>query len=130
MNKIIRSFKDLRVYNDSYTTMIQIHKSLLNKLPNFEKYDLVRQLSRSSKAIPRLIAEGYGKRQQRLGFQKYLYDAIGETHESMASLEQCRDIYNVDSLLVNKLIEDYDKISRQLYCLKIAWDRSKKKKYG
>ena len=35
---------------------------IVPKLPDSEKYDLKDQLARSSKAIPRLIAEGYAKR--------------------------------------------------------------------
>jgi four helix bundle protein len=33
---------------------------IVPNLPESEKFDLKKQLSSSSKAIPRLIAEGYG----------------------------------------------------------------------
>lgn len=58
-----------------------------------KRYDLKSQLLRSSKAIPRLIAEGFAKRHQRYGFQKYLYDAAGECNETNVSLSHCRDLY-------------------------------------
>ncbi len=66
--KSIRSFRDLEVYQNSYKAMLLVMKEIIPKLPNSEKYDLKDQLSRSCKAIPRLIAEGYAKRHQRLGF--------------------------------------------------------------
>lgn len=66
----IRSFKDLIVYQNSYKAMLLVMKELLPLLPESEKYDLKSQLSRSSKAIPRLIAEGCAKRHQHAGFQK------------------------------------------------------------
>ena len=73
--------------------MLLVMKEIVPKLPNSEKYDLKDQLSRSCKAIPRLIAEGYAKKHQKSGFQKYLDDAMGECNETIVSLEQCRDLY-------------------------------------
>ncbi len=55
-------------------------KKVLPRLPPEEKYDLRDQLSRSSKAVPRLIAEGYAKRHQKYGFHKYLDDAMAESN--------------------------------------------------
>jgi len=62
-------------------------------------------------------AEGYAKRHQKHGFQKYLDDAMGECNETIVGLEQCRDLYgtNVDKELCGQLIDLYDKSGRQLY---------------
>ena len=68
-NSPIKSYKDLDVYKRSYSNCIKIFKEILTKLPSEEKFDLKDQLRRSSKAIPRLIAEGYAKRHQYKGFQ-------------------------------------------------------------
>jgi len=51
--------------------MLEIARVILPKLPQSEKFDLRDQLSRSSKAPPRLIAEGFAKKHQKAGFQKY-----------------------------------------------------------
>ena len=99
---------------------------IIPKLPGSEKYDLKDQLSRSCKAVPRLIAEGYAKRHQKFGFQKYLDDARGESNETLVSLEQVKDIYNINPDLCIRLIDTYDKISRQLYNLAKAWSNLKK----
>src|SRR5687768_6964989 len=102
-NKPITSFRDLQVYQNTYTAMLDVVNNVLQKLPESEKYDLKDQLSRSSKAIPRLIAEGYAKRHQKMGFQKYLDDAMGESNETIVSLEQCRDIYFVSADIIDPL---------------------------
>ena len=125
--KRITSFRDLDVYQNTYKAMLLVVKEVLPKLPNSEKYDLRDQLSRSCKAIPRLIAEGYGKRHQKAGFQKYLDDAMGECNETIVSLEQCRDIYSIDKNLIAKLVDIYDKSGRQLYKLSIAWSKFKRR---
>jgi four helix bundle protein len=83
----IKSFRDLEVYQNSYQAMLVVMKEILPELPENEKYDLRDQLSRSCKAVPRLIAEGYGKRHQRAGFQKYIDDAMAECNEMVVSLE-------------------------------------------
>lgn len=124
--KSIRSFRDLDVFQGTYEAMLKVMKEILPKLPSAEKYDLVDQISRCCKAIPRLIAEGYGKRHQKAGFQKYLDDAMAECNEIIVSLEQCRDIYGVDSKLINNLVDIYDKSGRQLYNLAKAWTNFKR----
>ncbi len=125
--KPITSFRDLEVYQNTYKAMLIVMKEIISKLPDSEKYDLKDQLSRSCKAIPRLIAEGYAKRHQRAGFQKYLDDAMGECNETIVSLEQCRDIYEVDKSLIDRLVDVYDKSGRQLYRLSIAWANFKRR---
>jgi four helix bundle protein len=117
----IKSFRDLEIFQISYDLMLKIYKEIIPKLPDYEKYDLKSQLRRSCKAIPRLIAEGYSKRHQKLGFQKYLYDALAECNETIVSLDQCRDLYNINQVLANDIISLYDRTSRQIYKLAIVW---------
>jgi len=123
--KPIRSFRDLVVYQETYDLCIRVAKEVLPKLPAREKYDLVDQLSRSSKAIPRLIAEGYAKRHQKAGFQKYLDDAMAECNETIVSLEQCHDIFDLNKGLIDELVAAYDKSGRQIYRLAEAWTNFK-----
>lgn len=123
--KPIRSFHDLDVYQNTYEAMLAVFNHILPRLPKEEDYDLKDQLRRSSKAIPRLIAEGHSKRHQKKGFQKYLDDAMAESNETIVSLSQVRDLYYryVDSNTCNELIDTYDKASRQLYNLSLAWTK-------
>lgn len=122
----IRSFRDLEVYKNTYQSMLSVMKQVVPLLPSREKFDLTDQISRSCKAIPRLIAEGYAKRHQKMGFQKYLDDAMAECNETIVSLEQCRDIYNLDRGLIDPLVKLYDISSRQLYKLSMAWTSFKR----
>ncbi|MEE8397858.1 MAG: four helix bundle protein [Desulfobacterales bacterium] len=121
----IRSFHDRDVYRNSYDAMLTVFRQILPGLPKEEEYDLKDQLRRSSKAIPRLIAEGHAKRHQKKGFQKYLDDAMAESNETIVSISQARDLYpaRVDAKTYNDLIDIYDKTSRQLYRLSVAWSK-------
>lgn len=123
--KPIRSYQDLEVYQISYQAMLEVFKHVLPCLPTEEKYDLADQLRRSAKAIPRLIAEGHSKRHQKKGFQKYLDDAMTESNETTVSLTQAKDLYPslVDVQICERLMDVYDKISRQCYNLALAWNK-------
>jgi four helix bundle protein len=120
---VIKSYEDLEVYLNSYKAMLVVFREILPLLPKEEKYDLVDQLRRSSKAIPRLIAEGYSKRHQVKGFQKYLDDAHAESNETLVSLKQAGDLYLYGRKpdCFTELLDLYDKISRQLFKLAEAW---------
>lgn len=128
--KPIRSFRDLEVYQNTYKACVLVMKEIVPKLPFSEKYDLTDQLSRACKAIPRLIAEGYAKRHQKRGFQKYLDDAMAECNETQVCLDQVRDIYGklVDVKLCGQLLKIYDQSGRQLYRLAEAWINFKNRK--
>ena len=128
MKTKITSFRDLEVYQNSYLACIEVMTKIIPGIPDIERNDLKSQLRRSAKAIPRLIAEGYAKRHQKHGFQKYLDDAMGECNETIVGLEQCRDLYGefVNIQLCERLIDLYDKSGRQLYNLSCAWSRFKR----
>jgi four helix bundle protein len=128
--KRIVSFNDLEVYQNSYRGMLLVMKEIVPKLPQSERYDLKDQISRACKSIPRLIAEGYAKKHQKMGFQKYIDDAMAESNEMVVSLSQCRDIYPtyVDVKVCADLIDVYDKTGRQLYKLGKSWTLFKRQK--
>lgn len=125
LNKKITSYRDLDVYQRAYKAAILVCKEIVPELPNDERYDLKDQLRRSSKAVPRLIAEGYAKKHQKHGFQKYIDDAMAEANETSVGLCQCRDIYGkfTDAKLSENLIKEYDIIGRQLYNLARSWKK-------
>jgi four helix bundle protein len=124
-NQRIVSFRDLAVYRETYSSMLQVMREVVPRLPSSEQSDLKDQLSRACKAIPRLIAEGYAKRHQKAGFRKYIDDAMAECNEMVVSLSQANDIYSecmADSPCGN-LVDAYDKAGRQLYRLGEAWTK-------
>lgn len=125
MQTKIKSYTDLEVYQRSYKLSVIVCTKVIVKLPRSEKFDLADQLGRSSKAIPRLIAEGFGKKHQKKGFQKYLDDAMAENNETIVSLCHVRDIHfnNVNPKSVQKLIEEYEITGKQLYRLKQSWNK-------
>jgi len=126
--KPIRSFYDLNVYQSTYETSIIVLTKIIPKLPKEEQFDLTQQLRRSVKAIPRLIAEAYSKRHQKKGFQALIDDAMQESNETIVSLSHVKDAYKIEVDMCKKLIDVYDKASRQLYNLSLAWSNFKERR--
>ncbi|HEX6000395.1 MAG TPA: four helix bundle protein [Hyphomicrobiaceae bacterium] len=56
----VRSFRDLKVYQDAYSVSLAIHKMTLG-FPKMEQYALADQMRRASKSICANIAEGFAK---------------------------------------------------------------------
>ena len=124
-NRKVVSFKDLVVYQNTYEASLEVMRNIVPHLPESERFDLKDQLSRSCKAIPRLIAEGYGKRHQKMGFQKYLADALGECNEIEVSLNHAKDLYGgkVNVKLCEDLIHLYEVSGKQIYKLAEGWSK-------
>ena len=121
--KTIRTFQDLRAYQNLYKAMILVLTKIVPALPKEEKYDLADQMRRASKAGPALTAEGFAKRYQKKNWQKYIDDTIGESNEMINHLSVCIDVYNkyVNKDLCQEALTLYDTASRQLYKLRESW---------
>ena len=77
---MIRSFRDLEVYQESFQLQIEIEE-LLKFFPQSERYLLSDQMRRCCRGIPAIIAEGWSRREALKEFQKYLRDATGEAND-------------------------------------------------
>lgn len=121
--KTIKGFQDLIVYQNLYKAMVIIHKQIISSLPKEERFNLVDQMRRASKAGPALIAEGFAKRYQKRQWHKYINDTIGECNEMIHHLSVGIDIYDkyVDIELCKKVIEMYDISCKQLTKLGQSW---------
>ena len=74
----INSIKDLKVYNISYKSAMEIFW-LTKKFPKEELFSLVNQICRASRSVPANIREGFTKRKYRNVFIKHLIDAWGSS---------------------------------------------------
>jgi len=88
-------------------------------LPAQERFDLVSQVRRASKAGPAILAEGWPKRYYRKVWRKYLLDVQGECSEMIHHLNVCSDIYpgSVPVDLINRLLKLYSISAKQISVL-------------
>jgi four helix bundle protein len=116
---MIRSYKDLEVYQDSYRLAIELYKQV-NNLPQ-EANELVKQTKRAVMSIPLNIAEGYGKRESKKEFKRYLRMAVGSVNEIEVLLEMLKDLSYFDEKNYQKQLAAYQVLGKRLNVLLNKW---------
>ncbi len=85
-----KGFEDLKAWQLARQLMIGCHE-LANRLPAFERHDLVSQVRRSSKSVMANIAERYG-RYHYLDSLRFYYFARGSLTETISHLITAHDL--------------------------------------
>lgn len=117
---MIQSFKDLEVYKESYELAI-ISNKLCQKLPLYEKNDLISQIRRCSKSPPANVAEGWAKRKFEKEFKKHLNIALGSCNEMEVHLSMARDLGYLSKDICDDLIKRYIGLGGKLTNLRNNW---------
>ncbi len=118
---IIKSYRDLDVFEKAYTAALEIHKATLT-FPKIEQYALADQLRRASKGICANIAEGYARHHQsEAEFKRFLFMALGSSEEVRVWLKFSLDLEYLETEKFEKLDEKYNVISKMLFNLHRKW---------
>ncbi len=80
------SYKDLEVYKKSFELSVLIHE-ISTKLPKTEQFELGSQIRRSSQSIRSNIVEGYGRREYKNEFIRFLIYSLSSCDETISHLE-------------------------------------------
>ena len=117
----IKSFKDLLVYEKAYALSLEVHQASM-RFPQFEQYELGRQMRRASKSFCANIAEGYGKSKVSLvEFKRYLQLALGSADEMQVWIDYCHDLDYITASEKQSFSEGFKEISRMLQGLHNSW---------
>ncbi|MFT7204005.1 MAG: four helix bundle protein [Algoriphagus sp.] len=110
----MKSYKDLEVYQKAFTLFIETHKfSML--LPKYELYELGSQLRRSSDSVISNIVEGYGRKQYKADFIKFLIYSHASNLETMNHLEKIQIRYPDLKDKANSLVVENDVLGAQIF---------------
>jgi four helix bundle protein len=83
--EMARGFEELDVWKTAMTLAVLVHRQVLPRLPDHERYVRERQLRRSIQSVPANIAEAYG-RHHRQDASWFCYVARGSLEESLSHL--------------------------------------------
>jgi len=113
-----KSFEDLACWKEARKLRIFVKNSLITKIPNSEKYELISQIKRSSRSVGNNISEGYGRFhfQENIQFCRIARGSLFETldHGIVAFdegyipeeiLKELREIHNKTLLILNGYIK-------------------------
>jgi four helix bundle protein len=113
MGDRIKSYRDLRVYQNAMDTAMEIFE-LTKSFPPEEKYSMVDQMRRSSRSVCTNIAEAWRKRRYRAAFIAKLSDAETEACETEVWIEFAVRCKYLDAFRAEKLTYTYEQIIGQL----------------
>lgn len=102
----MKTYRELDIYKTSQELAIRIHAMTLT-LPKFELYEEGSQIRRSSKAVTTAIVEGYGRRNYKKDFIKFLVISITECDETIVHLDF---LFKTGSLQNESLYVEFHKL--------------------
>ena len=107
-------YQELEIYQLALMLAVDIHAMSLT-LPRFETYEEGSQIRRSSKSIAANIVEGYGRRQYKNEFLKYVVYASASCDETKAHLEILHQTGSLDKDQYTLLYGRYLELGKKLY---------------
>ncbi len=110
MDGVLRNFKDLHVWQKSYTLCLKIYE-LTAQFPDEEKYGLASQIKKSAVSIPSNIAEGYG-RKTTADYIRMLYISYGSICELETQILLAGDLGFIEKDDLNLLSKDINEVER------------------
>ena len=120
VNELIKSFRDLEVYQESYKLAISVHR-MAATFPDFERYELASQIRRAAMSIPLNIAEGYGKKRSVKEFQRFLTMAMGSCNEVEVILDMVLELGYIKAEDHSVYTKKYDTLGRRLNVMTSKW---------
>lgn len=109
-----QSYGDLEIYRLSHRLAVEAHDVSL-KLPGFEMHEEGSQLRRAAKSIPSNTVEGFGRRNYKNEFLKFLIYALASCDETKEHLEI---LFETGSLKSDEtfrhLLDKYSELGRKI----------------
>ena len=109
----IRSYRELRVYQNAFAAAMRVFE-ITKAFPAEEKYSMVDQMRRSSRAVCSNLAEAWRKRRYKAHFISKLSDSEGEADETRAWLEFALASRYINQVVFDELDLSYDIVLGQL----------------
>jgi four helix bundle protein len=107
--KIIRSHKELDVYQLAFSTSMDIFRNT-KSFPKEEIFSLTSQIRRSSRSVSSNIAEAFRKRRYEKAFISKLSDSEAEAGETQVWLDYSLECGYISADEHIKLFNNYDNI--------------------
>ena len=98
------SYKKLEIWQLAKEVVMEIHKMSL-KLPKFEMYEEGSQIRRSSKSVKSNLVEGYGRRNYKNDYIRFITFALASNDETIDHLET---LYETKSLTDEEIFKQLD----------------------
>ena len=105
----LKHFRDLQVYQKAFEAAMRIYE-ITKFFPADEKYSLVDQIRRSSRAVCSNLAEAWRKRKFQAVFKNKLTDSMQEASETQCWLEFSFACKYIEKVVFDELDKEYEGI--------------------
>jgi four helix bundle protein len=85
-----KSFRELKVYQAARQAALRVFEAT-RTFPREERYALIDQIRRSSRAVKAMIAEALVRRRYKAAFVNKIDEALGEAYETQSWLDDVLD---------------------------------------
>jgi len=117
-----KGYKGLKAYAMAYELALMIYDKT-KQMPKEEMYGLTTQIRRSAMSISATIAEGYGKKEHKAEYKRFLLMARGSCNEVRVWIDFCADLGYMQNEWRNEMQNAYDELSRIIYGLIVSVDK-------
>ena len=122
MGEKIKSYKDLRVYQNGMDAAMKIFH-LTKRFPLEEKFSMVDQIRRSSRSVCTNLSEAWRKRRYKAAFIAKLSDAESEACETQVWVEFAGRCEYLNNETCDELDAVYEQIMAQIVKMIIDADK-------
>jgi len=109
-----KSYKDLGVYQESFDLFIEVHEFSL-RLPKYETYEQGSQIRRSADSVNSNIVEGYGRKDYKKDFVRFLAYSHASNLETINHLRKIASVHNQHKEEALNLMRRYDKLGGKIF---------------
>jgi len=108
------SYKNLEIWQLARELVIEIHKMTLS-LPKFEMYEEGSQIRRSSKSVKSTLVEGYGRRNYKNDYLRFITYSLASDDETIDHLETLFETKSLtDENLYNTLHSKLETLGKKI----------------
>lgn len=119
------SYKRLEIWQFARELVIDIHRLTIEDLPKFEMFEEGGQIRRSIKSVKSTIVEGYGRREYKQEFLRFLAYAIASNDETLDHLETLFETGSLtDKAYFASLSERLNTLGKKLHHFRKSVDES------
>jgi four helix bundle protein len=109
------SYKRLKIWQMARDLSVDIHRMTMTSLPKHETYEEGSQIRRAIKSVRSNIVEGYGRREYKQDFIRFLVIAHASCDETLDHLEILHETGSLtDESIFNDLHSRLDELGRAL----------------
>ncbi len=114
------SYKNLDIWKLAREVTIEVHQMTL-MLPKFEMFEEGQQIRRSSKSVRSNIVEGYGRRNYKNEYIRFLIFSIASNDETRDHLETLFETKSLnDEIIFKDISAKIDKLGITILLLEVC----------